>query len=145
MAVSAAAGLVGIALAYLMYVAKPRHGRFVRRRPSSGLYTLVYNKYFVDEIYDAAVVEAGGRRLAHGAVEGRRRRADRRHRERRRRARRAASAACCGLLQSGNIRSYATWVVLGFSVLADRGDRLRGRPAMNLLDTVILLCRWWRS
>src|ERR1039457_5785039 len=56
MAVASAAGLLGIALAYLMYVVKPGI-------PDSfagsmkGLYTLVYNKYFVDEIYDAAVVK----------------------------------------------------------------------------------------
>ena len=35
-----------------------------------GLYKLVYNKYFVDEIYDAAVVTAAGRRVARRALEG---------------------------------------------------------------------------
>ena len=63
---------------------------------SGGLYTLVYNKYFVDEIYDAAVVKPLVERIARGALEGRRRRADRRHGERRRLVARRTSAACCG-------------------------------------------------
>jgi len=81
-----------------------------------GLYTLVYNKYFVDEIYAAAVVDPlvdGSRevlwkdvdvRLIDGAANGV-----------------AARARNIGgvlrLIQSGNIRSYATWVLLGSVVL----------------------------
>ena len=45
---------------------------------------LLLNKYYVDEIYDAAIVQPI-KRVDHGAVEGRRRRPDRRHRQRRRR------------------------------------------------------------
>jgi NADH-quinone oxidoreductase subunit L len=77
-----------------------------------GLYTLVYNKYFIDEIYDAAVVEPiliGSRAvLWHGVDQG------------------VIDAAVNGVglessviggvlkrLQSGNIRSYATWIVIG--------------------------------
>ncbi len=55
MAVSVAFGLGGIALAYLMYVLKPSMAESFADSVK-GLYTLVYNKYFVDEIYDAAVV-----------------------------------------------------------------------------------------
>ena len=56
MAISAAAGVVGILLAWLMYVAQPGMADALAGRVK-GLYTLVYNKYFVDEIYDAAVVK----------------------------------------------------------------------------------------
>ena len=39
-----------------MYVARPGMAdRFASH--VKGLYTLIYNKYFVDEIYDAAVVK----------------------------------------------------------------------------------------
>jgi NADH:ubiquinone oxidoreductase subunit 5 (subunit L)/multisubunit Na+/H+ antiporter MnhA subunit len=94
MAISVAAGLIGIALAWLMYVAKP--GMADRsRRACKGLYTLVYNKYFVDEIYDAAVVEAAGGRLARGALERRGCGADRWRVNGVARAP-ATSAACCG-------------------------------------------------
>jgi NADH-quinone oxidoreductase subunit L len=77
-----------------------------------GIYKLVYNKYYVDEIYDATVVNpmiAGSETvLWHGVDQG------------------VIDGAVNGvgsqsqglggllkLLQSGNIRSYATWVVLG--------------------------------
>ena len=80
---SVAAGLIGIAIAYMFYVAKP--GWPIRSRNAfGGLYTLVYNKYFVDEAYNAAVVEPAGRRFAHGPVARRGCRLDRRHREWRR-------------------------------------------------------------
>ena len=42
-AISVASGLVGIAIAYVMYVAQARHGGFLRLE-LGGLYTLVYNK-----------------------------------------------------------------------------------------------------
>ena len=75
-------------------------------------YQLVYNKYFVDEIYDAAVVEplVDGSRdvlwkgvdagLIDGIVNGVGTRA-------------RGIGGVLRLLQSGNIRSYATWVVFG--------------------------------
>jgi NADH-quinone oxidoreductase subunit L len=75
-------------------------------------YTLVYNKYFVDEIYSAAVVRplVGGSRIVlwkgvdAGLIDG---------------IVNAVGARCrdvgsvLRLLQSGNIRSYATWVLFG--------------------------------
>jgi NADH-quinone oxidoreductase subunit L len=81
-----------------------------------GLYKLVYNKYFVDEIYDTAVVRpivAGSRAVLwkgvdvvviDGLVNG------------------VASLArgvggVLKLMQSGNIRSYATWIVFGSIIL----------------------------
>jgi NADH-quinone oxidoreductase subunit L len=115
MIIASAAGLIGIAIAYLMYVAMPSLpdsivGSF------KGLYTLVYNKFYVDEIYDAAVVKpvVNGSRvvlwrgadvgLIDGIVNGT-----------------GTLARKIGgglrLMQSGNIRSYATWVLLGSVVV----------------------------
>jgi NADH-quinone oxidoreductase subunit L len=53
--ISVAFGLAGIALSYYMYVVNKE---LPERSPSAlgGLYTLVYNKYFVDEAYDATIV-----------------------------------------------------------------------------------------
>jgi len=114
-AISVAAGVLGIALAWLMYVAKPALADSFAANVR-GLYTLVYNKYFVDEIYAAAVVDplVDGSRvvlwkgvdvaLIDGAANGV-----------------AARARNIGsvlrLLQSGNIRSYATWVLFGSVLL----------------------------
>ncbi len=110
-----AAGLAGIALAYLFYVVSPGlpealAGSF------KGLYNLIYNKYFVDEFYDATVVEPvvdGSRQLLwrvadveliDGAANGI-----------------GTTARGVGrllrLAQSGYIRNYAAWVLAG-SILA---------------------------
>jgi NADH-quinone oxidoreductase subunit L len=115
MAISVAAGVMGIALAWLMYVARPGMADSFAAS-MNGIYTLVYNKYFVDEIYAAAVVNPvvnGSRevlwkdvdvKLIDGAANG-------------------VGARCCNigsvlrLVQSGNIRSYATWVLFGSVVL----------------------------
>ncbi len=110
-AISVIAGLAGIALAYLFYVARPGLADSLAHN-FTGLYRLVYNKYFVDEIYDAAIVRPvvdGSRTvlwkgvdagLIDGAVNGI-----------------GSNARGLGgllkLFQSGNIRSYATWVVFG--------------------------------
>lgn len=109
--VSVAFGLGGIALAWLFYVARP--GLPDRLATSfSGLYKLIYNKYFVDEIYDAVVINpvvAGSREvlwkgldaaIIDGAVNGVGNRA-------------RGIGGVLKLLQSGNIRSYAAWVLLG--------------------------------
>jgi NADH-quinone oxidoreductase subunit L len=114
-AISVAAGVMGIALAWLMYVTKPALAESFAASVK-GLYTLVYNKYFVDEIYGAAVVNplVGGSRvvlwkgvdvaLIDGTANGV-----------------AARARNLGsllrLMQSGNIRSYATWVLFGSVLL----------------------------
>jgi NADH-quinone oxidoreductase subunit L len=115
MAISVAAGFAGIGLAYFLYVLKPGAADSVSAA-FGGLYKLVYNKYFVDEVYDAAVVKpavAGSRAVLwrgvdvagiDGLVNGV-----------------ASVARGLGdgfkLLQSGNIRSYATWVVCGSIIL----------------------------
>jgi NADH-quinone oxidoreductase subunit L len=111
MLISVAAGFGGIGLAYVLYMAKPALPDNLAAR-FHGLYHAVYNKYFVDEIYDAAVVtplvtgsrdvlwqgmDAG---LIDGTVNGVG----------------FFARAIGGVLrrfQSGNIRSYATWVVFG--------------------------------
>jgi NADH-quinone oxidoreductase subunit L len=113
--ISVAFGLGGIALSYYMYVMNPRLPESLASS-LGGLYKLVYNKYFVDEFYDAAVVHpvvTGSETvLWHGVDQG------------------IIDATVNGvgsqsrsiggvlkLLQSGNIRSYATWVVIGAVLL----------------------------
>jgi NADH-quinone oxidoreductase subunit L len=108
---STAAGVAGIALAWWMYVAKPGMADALAGSVK-GLYTLVYNKYFVDEIYDAAIVEplVNGSRLVlwkgmdAGFIDGMVNGAGARARN---------LGSVLRLMQSGNIRSYATWVLLG--------------------------------
>jgi NADH-quinone oxidoreductase subunit L len=114
-AISVIAGLAGIGLAYVMYVARPALADSLSLR-FGALYRLVYNKYFVDEIYDAAVVKplvAGSRAVLwkgidtgviDGAVNGIG-------------ARSSDIGGWLKLIQSGNIRSYATWVLFGSVIL----------------------------
>ncbi|MGD0359379.1 MAG: NADH-quinone oxidoreductase subunit L [Bryobacteraceae bacterium] len=113
--ISVAFGFAGIGLAALFYLFKPGLPDQIVAT-FGGLYKLVYNKYFVDEIYDAVVVNpvVGGSRevlwkgvdaaIIDGAVNG-------------------VGSQARGIggvlkrLQSGNIRSYAAWVLLGSVVL----------------------------
>jgi len=113
--ISVAAGAAGIGLAFLMYVARPGLADAVAGRLGV-LYRLVYHKYFVDEIYDAAVVRpvvSGSRVLLwrffdaaviDGIVNGIG-------------ARARDIGGVLRLAQSGNIRSYAAWVLLGAVLL----------------------------
>jgi NADH-quinone oxidoreductase subunit L len=95
----------------VMYVLKPGLADSIASG-LGGLYKLVYNKYFVDEVYDAAVVKpvvAGSRSvlwrvvdvgLIDGLVNG------------------VASASrgfggALKMIQSGSIRSYAAWILFG--------------------------------
>src|ERR1035437_8368329 len=111
MAISTLAGLTGIAVAWLMYVAKPGMADSFAGG-MRGLYTLVYNKYFVDEIYDAAVVKplVNGSRVVlwkgvdAGMIDGAANGVGARCRD---------VGAVLRLLQSGDIRSYATWILFG--------------------------------
>ena len=115
MVISSAAGLLGILIAYVMYVVKPGTADSIAGS-LGGLYKLVLNKYFVDEVYDATVVKpvVNGSRvvlwrgadagLIDGTVNGIG----------------TAARAVGGVLrqmQSGNIRSYATWVLFGSVLL----------------------------
>ncbi len=108
---SVSAGVIGILVAYAFYVVRPGLPESLARS-LGGVYTVVYNKFFVDEIYDAAIVGptlAGSRSvllkgmdrgLIEGVVNGT-----------------GSQIRNIGgglkQLQSGNIRSYAAWVVLG--------------------------------
>jgi NADH-quinone oxidoreductase subunit L len=112
---SAGVGIAGILLAYVFYVARSGMADSVAKS-IGGLYTLVYNKYFVDEVYDAAVVEPlveGSRTVLWrgvdaGMIDGVVNGVGRRSR---------GVGSILRLIQSGNIRSYAAWVVLGSIVL----------------------------
>jgi len=136
-AASTTVGLLGIFLAYLFYVARPGlPDVFVAR--AGALYRLVYNKYFVDEVYDATVVQPvvrGSRTvlwrgtdvgLIDGTVNGI-----------------GARARDLGnllrLFQSGNIRSYATWVLCGSVILLIAFRLIRSYATWVLCGSVILL------
>jgi len=109
------AGLAGIALAFVLYVLAPKLPGAIANA-FKPIYTLIYNKYFVDELYDSVVVEPmldGSRTMLwrgadvsviDGTVNGI-----------------GKSARFIGgilkLPQSGFIRSYAAWVLLGSIVV----------------------------
>ena len=105
------AGLIGLGIAYWLYIADPARPKRLAKS-LGGLYTLVYNKYFVDEIYGALIVHplmwisdhilwhVVDEGMIDGTVNG------------------AADVAQLAggearKLQSGNTRSYATWVIIG--------------------------------
>jgi NADH-quinone oxidoreductase subunit L len=113
--ISSGVGVAGILLAYVFYVAK-RGLADSFAKAMNGFYTLVYHKYFIDEFYNAVVVrplvaisrtflwrgvDAG---LIDGMVNGVG-------------SRSRGIGSILRLLQSGNIRTYAAWVVLGSVVL----------------------------
>ncbi len=59
-AASVAAGLIGIGVAYWFYIARPEiPARFAARFPRA--YQLLWNKYYVDEIYTALFINPGHR------------------------------------------------------------------------------------
>ena len=110
---SVVVALCGIYVAYAFYLKSPQTPhRIVARFP--GLYRLLYNKYYVDEIYDAAFVRPlvdGSRnvyenfdlRVIDGAIDG--------------------TAAATGLagkvlafFQSGFVKDYALALLLGVAV-----------------------------
>jgi NADH-quinone oxidoreductase subunit L len=113
--VASAAGIGGIALAYVFYVLAPGLPEAVTSWLGA-IYRWVYHKYFVDELYDSVIIRPvidGSRnlmwrvadvRLIDGAVNG-------------------VGAVARGLgdilrhAQSGYIRNYAAWVVAGAVVL----------------------------
>jgi NADH-quinone oxidoreductase subunit L len=109
--VAISAGFIGIGLAWVFYVLRPELADTIAGRLGF-VYRAVLNKYYVDEIYNGAVVNpvVNGSRtvlwkqvdagMIDGAVNGV-----------------GGGARGIGgvlrLLQSGNIRSYAAWVLLG--------------------------------
>jgi NADH-quinone oxidoreductase subunit L len=106
---SIAAGVIGILLAAYMYWLKPAVAASMKEGP---LYRLIYNKYYVDEIYNAFIVkpiEIFSRfvlwkgvddALIDGTVNGGSRRI-------------RGLGAALRHMQSGTIRNYATWVMTG--------------------------------
>src|SRR5580658_7115046 len=115
MYVSVVAGLGGIALAALFYLVSPGIPEAIANT-FSGPYRWVYNKYFVDEFYDSAVVSpivdgsrellwrVGDVQIVDVAVNGVGTVA-------------RAVGSALRLAQSGYIRSYAAWVVAGSLLL----------------------------
>ena len=114
--ISVSAGFLGIAIAFLFYVVKPGLADSISDA-LGGVYRLVHNKYYVDEAYDSLIVnplvdgsttvlwrgiDSG---LIDGAVNGAG----------------TLSRAAGGVLrhlQSGYIRRYATWVLVGCLLIA---------------------------
>ena len=112
MVISATFGILGILVAFFLYVARPALAESLKN--SAGpLYTLVANKYYVDELYSAAIVrplKAISRLvLWHGVDEAF-----------------IDTSLVNGLarvvrgwgsllrqIQSGSIRNYATWILAG--------------------------------
>ncbi|MFL6465926.1 MAG: NADH-quinone oxidoreductase subunit L [Bryobacteraceae bacterium] len=112
MVISATFGILGILIAFFLYVARPALAESLKN--SAGpLYTLIANKYYVDELYSAAVVRPlkviSRLILWHGVDEAL-----------------IDISLVNGLarivrgwgsllrqIQSGSIRNYATWILAG--------------------------------
>ena len=112
MGVSMVVGLAGIVVAWWFYLRSPEQPRRLAAR-FEGLYQLLVRKYYVDELYGWLIVRPvvkGSEKFLWqatdaGAIDGLmvQGSAD-------------ATASAGGILrriQSGNVRSYATWVLLG--------------------------------
>jgi NADH-quinone oxidoreductase subunit L len=111
MAVSTGAALTGLLLAYLFYVAKPQLPELLVNK-AHAMYSIIVNKYYVDELYDAILVWpiVGGARdflwkvvdasIIDGAVNG---------------VGTLVRGSAAGLrrMQTGYVRTYAGWILLG--------------------------------
>ncbi|HTS11362.1 MAG TPA: NADH-quinone oxidoreductase subunit L [Candidatus Limnocylindrales bacterium] len=110
--------LFGLLLAWWFYIRKPDAAKRAKQN-MGGLYTLVFNKYYVDEIYAALIIRpllwistnVLWHAIDEGVIDG---------------TVNTTADVARGLggevreLQSGNARSYAAWVVIGavgFTVL----------------------------
>jgi NADH-quinone oxidoreductase subunit L len=109
--ISVAFGLAGIAIAYVAYLAKPGMADSIANTFKLP-YKLIYNKYFVDELYDTTIVKpvVGGSRVVlwkgvdAGLIDGTVNGVGSRARD---------IGGVLRLMQSGNVRSYAVWVLFG--------------------------------
>jgi NADH-quinone oxidoreductase subunit L len=113
--VAVLASLIGLAVAYRLYIKNPRKADDLARSMKPA-YTTLLNKYYVDELYAAAVVrpllwlstnvfwKATDVAAIDGTVNG---------------IAHGAAVIGDGLRhsQSGNTRSYAVWVVVGAIVV----------------------------
>ncbi len=103
--------LLGLLLAWWFYIKSPETPKKLAQSVR-GLYTLVLHKYYIDELYNAVIVQPllwiSTNLLWHvideGAIDGTVNGIGRGMRE---------SGAHVRQIQSGNARSYATWVVIG--------------------------------
>ena len=103
--------LLGLLLAWWFYIKSPETPKKLAQSVR-GLYTLVLHKYYIDELYNAVIVQPllwiSTNVLWHvideGAIDGTVNGIGRGMRE---------SGAHVRQIQSGNARSYATWVVIG--------------------------------
>jgi NADH-quinone oxidoreductase subunit L len=105
------AGVIGLLIAWWLYMGDPERPKRLAKS-IGGLYTLVYNKYYVDEIYGALIVtplmwfsthvlwHVVDEGMIDGTVNGTADVAQ-------------AAGGQARQLQSGNARSYATWVIIG--------------------------------
>ncbi len=112
--ISVAVALTGIYVAYVFYLKSPQTPhRLVRRFP--GVYRLLYNKYYVDEIYNAAFVNPmirGSETIYHrfdlgvidGAINGTGETMN-------------LAGRVLSLLQSGLVKDYALVFLLGVVIL----------------------------
>jgi NADH-quinone oxidoreductase subunit L len=115
MALSLLVSLAGIGLAYLLYQVRPALADVLQAR-FRGAYRVVLNKYFVDEFYRFVFVrpivvgssELLWKAMDMAAIDGTIHRAARRT---------TRVGNTLRRIQSGNIRSYAGWVVLGAILL----------------------------
>ncbi len=111
MSVSTSAAIGGLLLAYLFYVAKPELPARLSAK-AQAMYSIMLNKYYVDEVYDAVIVWpiVGAAReflwkfvdtsIIDGAVNGIG-------------ALVRGSAGGLRRMQSGYVRTYAGWILLG--------------------------------
>jgi NADH-quinone oxidoreductase subunit L len=111
MAVSTGAALAGAGLAYLFYVARPQLPETLATKTHS-MYSILVNKYYLDEVYDAVIVwpVVGMSReflwkfvdafMIDGTVNGIGRVV-------------RGSAGALRHMQSGYVRTYAGWILLG--------------------------------
>jgi NADH-quinone oxidoreductase subunit L len=110
-AISVAAAAIGIYLAYMLYIARPAAADALAERWKR-IYRLLFRKYYVDEIYDAAIIHPALKastgmlwkgmdvgfidRIVNGTGESIQ-----------------GLASMLKGIQNGLIRSYATWILLG--------------------------------
>jgi NADH-quinone oxidoreductase subunit L len=115
MMVSSVIAILGIAIAYFIWNKRREIADSMARR-FHGLYTLLLNKYYVDELYDAAIVKpmhviseqvlwrVTDVKLIDGAVKGTAALVD-------------AGSLVLRRLQSGSVRTYAGSVIVGVVVI----------------------------
>jgi NADH-quinone oxidoreductase subunit L len=114
MLVSMGVAIVGILLAYKMYIKQPELPEKVTEKVP-GLYDLIYNKYYVDELYDAAVVEPikngsvmlwkeADAKVIDGVVNGTASLVDK-------------LSAIIRKLETGYVQNYALGIVIGVAII----------------------------